>query len=127
MKFEDRTSAASGLTLLLLRLEAKGDVLEDRHVREEDVVLKDEDGLGLFPAAQMFDHPAVRGLQSRDDMQQRSLARARGADQGDKAAPVYVEAHALKDRGRAETFAQGRDPQQDMHGALSVQEPGNDA
>ena len=73
--------------------QAEGDVLEDGHVPEQRVVLEDEadvaladGGVGDVLVAGRARVPASADLQAGDDAQQRRLARARRAEQGEQRA-----------------------------------------
>ena len=90
-------------------LQAEGDVLRHGHVPEQRVVLEHEpdapraDGpLGNVLAVE--EHPSLAGeLQPGDDAQQRGLARAGRAEQGDEFTVVDRHADAPQ-RGEAAKF-----------------------
>ena len=77
--------------------EAEGDVLEHAHVAEQGVVLEHEPDLALAHRlvggvlALEADHALIGRLQAGDDPEQRGLAGARGAQQGDQLAAGHVE------------------------------------
>lgn len=88
--------------------QGEGDVLADAHVPEQGVVLKDEPDvtiarrLGGDAAAGVEHLAAVRRLEAGDDPQERRLAAARGAEQGDELARRDVEADVVQDRDPVE-------------------------
>ena len=77
--------------------QTEGDVLKDRHVAKQRVVLKHEADLalthmhigGVFTAE--VNAAGVRGFQPGNDAQQRGLAAARGPEQRDQFARIDVE------------------------------------
>src|SRR6218665_2488260 len=82
-----------------LDAQAEGHVLEHRHVAEQGVVLEHEAHVALahmhaggVGAAEM-DAAGVGRLQPGNDAQQRGLAAARGAEQGEQFARGNVQAH----------------------------------
>jgi len=92
--------------------QAEGDVLEDRQVAEQRVVLEDEAhaavahvGVGGVLAVEV--HAAAVGhLEPGDDAQQRGLARTRGPQQRDQLARGHVEVDLVADHRTAEALAQ---------------------
>ena len=91
-----------------LHAKAEGDVLEDRQVPEERVVLEDEaDATALRGLARGVDavevHATLLGrLQAADDAQQRRLARSGRPQQRDQLAGLHGEIDAIERRVRAE-------------------------
>jgi hypothetical protein len=93
------------------RLEAEGDVLPHREVREKGVVLEDHaevalrrrqalDRLGTDP-----DRAAIGGLETGDDAQQRRLAAPRRSQEGQHLAARHGERDAVEDGLVAELLA----------------------
>src|SRR5688572_29866659 len=87
--------------------ESERDILKHAHVLKERVMLKDETNLPLTHAASrdvlaVEQNTAlavlVRNFQPRDNPQQRRLARARGAQQGEKLPVFHGQAHVVKRR-----------------------------
>ncbi len=107
-----------------LDAQTEGHVLEHGHVAEQRVVLEHEAHValthvhvgGVFSAEQ--DVAAVRGFQTRDDAQQRGLAAARRAQQGQEFAGVDVEVHVLQRMEAAKVLVDVTDL--DAHGLLIV-------
>ena len=95
--------------------QAEGDVLEDRHVAEQGVVLEDEADPALAHVgagrvlAMEEDGPGVGHLEAGDDAKQRRLARPRRAEQSDQLAGRNVEAQVVADDGLAEALLQVTD------------------
>ena len=93
----------------------EGDVLEDRHVREQRVVLEHEAHLalahvGVGRVLAVEQHAARIGhLQPGDDAQQRRLARARGPEQRHQLAGRDVEVQVVADDGGAEALVEVAD------------------
>src|SRR6185436_6186681 len=92
--------------------QAEGDVLEDRHVAEEGIVLEHEAdpalanvGVGCVLAVEE-DGARVGHLEAGDDAQQRRLARARRPEQRDQLAGGDVETEVVADDGGAEALLQ---------------------
>src|SRR3954464_11083812 len=79
-----------------------GDVVTDRHVRKQRVVLEDRVELALVGRAPgdvdaaELERPAVGPLEAGDQAQRRRLARARGAEQREDLAWEDVEAQAFE-------------------------------
>ena len=98
----------------------EGDVLRDRHVAEEGVVLEDEADVPIprrrvrraLPGEQ--DLAAVRPFDARDDAEDGALAAPRGAQERDELAFPHLEAHVLDGGEGAE--APGQAPGDDAHG-----------
>src|SRR6185369_2928016 len=92
--------------------QAERDVLEDRHVAEQGVVLEDEADapladVGIGGVLAMEEHGARVGhLEAGDHAQQRRLARPRWAEQRDELAGRNVEAEVVADDGLAEALVQ---------------------
>ena len=92
--------------------QAEGDVLEDRHVAEQRVVLEDEadaalahvDIGGVFAVEQ--DRAGIGHLEAGDDAQQGRLARARRAEQRHQLARRHVEVQVVADDRRAEALVE---------------------
>ena len=91
-----------------LDLEAVGDVLADRHVGKEGVVLKHRVDVALVGRnafgrfAENLDMTLVGLLEAGDQPQARGLARARRAEHGEELALCDVEGHAVHGSHRAE-------------------------
>ena len=106
--------------------QAEGDVLEDRHVPEEGVVLEDEAHLALARGhvrhvVAVEEHPAaarVGELEAGDDPQERRLARARGAEERHELALGHVQVDAVEGGVRPELLADAVGL--DAHGAVAV-------
>jgi len=92
--------------------QAEGDVLEDRHVAEERVVLEHETDVALahVGAGAVFaveEHMAAVGhFQPGDDAQQRRLARTRRPEQGHQFAGRDVQVQRVANDGLAEGLVQ---------------------
>ena len=90
--------------------QAEGDVLEDREVGEQGVVL--EDGVDGPPVggqprdvrAAEQDLAVVGDLEARDDAQQRGLAASRGTENRHELAGGHGERHSVECRHRAEAL-----------------------
>ena len=87
----------------LLHPQAEGDVLEHRHVREHGVVLEHHREAALARRAgrltsrpPISDAPGGLRLEAGDDAQQRGLAAAGRAEQGDELAVGDGERHLLQ-------------------------------
>jgi hypothetical protein len=93
--------------------EAKGDVLEHRHVPEQRVVLKHETHLALagghvrdvFPVEMNPAAARLGILQPGHDAQERGLARTRGTEQGDELAARHMQIDAVERGEGAKVFA----------------------
>jgi len=96
---------------LAARLQAEADVLPHAEVGEKRVVLEhDADaallrGHGADVAAVELDATAAQGLQAGDGAQQRRLAAARAAQQGQHLAAGQVQVDALQDGSPAQGHA----------------------
>ncbi len=90
--------------------EAKRDVLEDRHVAEERVVLEHEADLPFtrMRVRRIFaveaDRAGIRYLQPRDDAQQRRLARTGGPEKCDELAGRNLQVDMVDRRETAEAL-----------------------
>ena len=101
--------------------QAEGDVLEDRHVTEQGVMLEHEADVAV--AGRLRGHLVVVGqdgaavgvFQPGDDAQERGLARAGRAEQGQERAGGHVEAHVVQGDELAEALGQVADG--DAHAA----------
>jgi len=120
--------AAAGVDGGAARAEAERDVLADRHVGKQRVVLEDHseaaplggqagDVLALDP-----DAPRVEDLEARDETQDGRLAAARRSEQGDDLAARGGQRHAPRDRGVAEALLETLEPQEVGHGARIIHE-----
>ena len=92
--------------------QAKGHVLEDRHVPKEGVMLEHKTdiaranvGVGRILAMKQ-DTASIRGLQPRDDAQERGLATARGAEQRHQLPRGNIEVQIITSRGGAKTLGE---------------------
>ena len=108
-------SSTSILAALTQHLQAKGDVLQDRHVREERILLKDSVHRPLV-GGQVLDllaieHDLALGhrLETGDHAQQGGLAAARGPEQGEELVVADIQRHLAEggDRGLAEAVDLG--------------------
>jgi hypothetical protein len=81
--------------------QAVADVLGDRHVREESVVLEDRVDVARVGrrvrdiSAAQLDVALIRALEARDQTQRRRLARARRPEQGEELACLDLEVDAV--------------------------------
>ncbi len=88
-------------------LQAKGDVVFDREVREYGVVLKDHSNIalaGLYvidAGVPKIEVPALNGVKAGDHAQKRGLAASRWTQQGKQGAIFYIEAQIIYNRGIA--------------------------
>ena len=82
--------------------QAEGDVLEDGHVTEEGVMLKDETDVAITDARVgdvlvLVEHGAAVGdLETGDDAQERRLAGARRAEEGEQRAARDLDAQMVE-------------------------------
>ena len=110
-------AGGDGRSLLAACAQPKGDVLLDRKVREQRVVLEHDADItpvrrqpGQVPPAE--EHLAtVGGKQPGQYAQQRRLATAGGAEQRDKLALAHGEGDILKHTGLPEAFGDTLNPQ----------------
>ncbi len=99
-----------------LLIEAEGDVLRDRHMREERIGL--EHHIDRAPMRRHVGHiaagddnaAAVRRLKSGEQPQQARLAAARGTEQREKLAGAYRKRKVVNRADSAKTFRQAFDP-----------------
>ena len=88
--------------------EAEGDVVEDLHAAEEGIALEDEADVALLHRqaqrvlAGEGDAAGIRRIEAGKDAEQRGLARARGAKEGDQLAGGDVDRDATQRRRGAE-------------------------
>jgi len=91
--------------------EPEGDVVEDRHVTEQGIVLENESdvafphGLGGRVLLAKEDGSCGRELQPGDEAQQGCLAGAGRAEQGDQLARADVQRHVVECREPVELFS----------------------
>ncbi len=104
------TRRLTSASLDALAAEAEGDVLEDRQVREEGVVLEDGVDVALVRRqpgdvlALELDQPGRRLLEAADHPQRRRLAAARGPEQREELAVLDLEVDVVDRDDVAEAF-----------------------
>ena len=114
-------------------LEAEGDVLGDRHVRKERVVLEHDADVALFrrlvgdPPPRKRDLAVIGGGEARDDLEQRRLARSGRPEKRVKLALRHVQRDVLQHFRGAEILPHRCDAKAVRRLAQGVAPPGRPA